>query len=71
MSLVPISSLGAMLGVRTPAIDMIIELGSILHSTDYRVSGRTVESLGLAGLSVKQIRQMVSGMGRYPARRGG
>ena len=57
MSLVPLSSLGSMLGVPTPAIDMIIQLGSILHATDYRAVGRTVESLGLAGLSVKQIRQ--------------
>ncbi len=71
MSLVPLSSLGAMLGVRTPAIDMIIQLGSILHGTDYRASGRTVESLGLSGLTVKQIRQMVSGTGRIPARSGG
>jgi opine dehydrogenase len=61
MSLVPLSSLGEMLGVPTPAIDMMIQLASILHSTDYRAVGRTVESLGLAGLSVKQIRQMVAG----------
>jgi len=56
MSLVPLSSLGAMLGIPTPTIDMIIQLGSILHSIDYRAVGRTVESLGLAGLTVKQIR---------------
>jgi len=61
MSLVPIASMGAMLGVPTPAIDMIVDLGSILHSTDYRAAGRTVESLGLAGLSVRQIRRMVAG----------
>jgi opine dehydrogenase len=70
MSLVPIASLGSMLNVPTPAINMIIELGSILHSTDYRTSGRTVESLGLAGLSVKQIRQMVAGAGGPGFRKG-
>jgi opine dehydrogenase len=70
MSLVPLSSLGSALGVPTPAIDMIIRLGSILHSTDYRAVGRTVESLGLAGLSVKQIRQMVAGAGRSPIQKG-
>ena len=64
MSLVPLSSLGAMLGVRTPVIDMIIEFGSILHGTDYRAQGRTVETLGLSGLTVKQIRPMVSGIRR-------
>lgn len=70
MSLVPLSSLGAMLGVPTPAIDMIIQLGSILHSTDYRAIGRTVESLGLAGLSVKQVRQMVAGAVRSVFQKG-
>ncbi len=60
MSLVPISSIGGMLGVRTPVIDMIIELGSLMHGTDYRACGRTVESLGLAGLSVKQIHVLVT-----------
>jgi opine dehydrogenase len=64
MSLVPIASLGEMLGVATPAIRMTIELGSILHSTDYWAVGRTVESLGLSGMSVRQIRQMVAGAAR-------
>ena len=71
MSLVPLSSLGAMLGVATPVIDIIIEFGSILHGTDYRAQGRTVESLGLSGLSVKQIRQFVGGMRNRQTRRGG
>jgi opine dehydrogenase len=59
MSLVPIASIGSMLGVPTPTIDMIIELGSILHGHDYRGEGRTTESLGLRGLSVKQIHSLV------------
>jgi opine dehydrogenase len=62
MSLVPISSLGEMLKVPTPMIDTIIRLGSVLHNTDYRAVGRTVESLGLAGLTVKQIRHVVAGV---------
>ena len=62
MSLVPIASIGAMLGVATPVTDMIIDLGSMLHDTDYRAAGRTVESLGLAGLTLRQIRQMVGGV---------
>jgi len=70
MSLVPLSSFGSMLGVPTPAIDMVIQLASILHSTDYRAVGRTVETLGLAGLTVKQIRQMVAGAGRAAVRKG-
>lgn len=62
MSLVPIASLGAMLGVPTPVTDMVIDLGSMLHDTDYRAVGRTVESLGLAGLTLRQIRQLVGGV---------
>ena len=58
MSLVPISSIGAMLGVPTPAIDMVIELGSILHGVDYRESGRTVARLGLEGMSVEDIHRL-------------
>ncbi len=61
MSLVPLASLGAMLGVPTPAIRMIVDLASILHTKDYWASGRTVDSLGLAGMSVRQIRRMVAG----------
>jgi opine dehydrogenase len=70
MSLVPLSSLGSMLGVPTPAIDMIIQLGSTLHGVDYRAIGRTVESLGLAGLSVRQIRHLVAGAGRSGVQKG-
>lgn len=59
MSLVPIASIGSMLGVATPAIDLIIELASTLHGKDYRSEGRTVERLGIAGLSVKEIHNLV------------
>ncbi|MFZ2780489.1 MAG: NAD/NADP octopine/nopaline dehydrogenase family protein [Rectinemataceae bacterium] len=60
MSLVPIASIGGMLGVPTPAIDMIIDLADIMHDTDYRTSGRTVETLGIAGLSVEDIHRIVT-----------
>lgn len=59
MSLVPIASLGRMVGVETPTTDSIILLGSILHSVDYWSIGRTAENLGLAGKNLKQIRQFV------------
>ena len=62
MSLVPLSSLGQSLGVPTPTIDMIIQLAQLLHGKDYRREGRTVERLGIAGLSIKQIRQLVVGV---------
>ena len=59
MSLVPIASLGRMVNAPTPAIDSIILLGSILHQTDYWQTGRTVERLGLAGMSLKQFRRFI------------
>ncbi len=62
MSLVPLASIGAQLGVPTPTIDMIIDLGSILHGRDFRAEGRTVERMGLVGLSLKQIHQLVAGV---------
>ena len=60
-SLVPIASIGEMLGVRTPAMKSVIYLASIMHGVDYWTNGRTVEKLGIAGMSVKDIRFLVVG----------
>lgn len=59
MSLVPIASLGKLVGEPTPTIESIILLGSVLHGTDYWAEGRTAESLGLAGMTLKEIRQLI------------
>jgi opine dehydrogenase len=61
MSLVPIASLGDMLGVPVPAIRQMIRLGSLMLGADYERTGRTVKKLGIAGWSVKKIRQMAVG----------
>ncbi len=58
-SLVPIASIGEMLGVETPIIRSMIHMGSLLHNKDYWKEGRKVESLGLAGLSVRDVRRLV------------
>ncbi|HWR12044.1 MAG TPA: NAD/NADP octopine/nopaline dehydrogenase family protein [Rectinemataceae bacterium] len=60
MSLVPMSSIGAMLGIPTPTIDMIITLAEIMNGCDYRAVGRTVESLGIGGMNVEQIHRLVT-----------
>jgi len=60
-SLVPIASLGEMLGVPTPAIRSMITLASAMHGVDYWAQGRTVERLGIKGMSVKDIRFLVVG----------
>ncbi|AZR72986.1 NADP transhydrogenase subunit alpha [Anoxybacter fermentans] len=68
MSLVPISSLGRMLGVPTPAINTIIDMACLLHERDYWAIGRTVEKLGLAGMTVKEIQSYVE-TGKVKVRR--
>ena len=60
-SLVPMASLGKMLGVNTEAMDSIILMGSIINSTDYRAEGRSVENLGIAGLSLRELRLLAIG----------
>jgi len=62
MSLVPLASIGDMLKVDTPTIRFIINLASIMRGKDFLKEGRTVESLGIQGMSIKDIRMLaVSG----------
>ena len=49
------SSLGKLLDVPTPVSDAINILLSVVEKTDFYAEGRTVEKLGLAGLSVDEI----------------
>lgn len=58
--LVPLASLGAALGIRTPVTNAVIELGNILLDRNYWQEGRTIAKLGLAGLSPEQIWDLVS-----------
>ena len=60
-SLVPIASIGEMLGVPTPTIRSIIRLASVVHGVDYWAEGRTVERMGIKGMSIKDIRFLVVG----------
>ncbi|HZX11676.1 MAG TPA: NAD/NADP octopine/nopaline dehydrogenase family protein [Acidobacteriota bacterium] len=62
MSLVTLSSLGKMLKVKTPTIDLVIHCASIMRGIDFWAKGRTVEQLGLKGKTIKEIRMFaVSG----------
>ena len=56
MSLVPLASIGDMLKVNTPTIKSIIHLASIMRGIDFWKTGRTVEKLGIKGMSIKDIR---------------
>jgi len=51
------SSLGKMLGVPTPISDALIAIASAVNETDYYKEGRTVERLGISGMSVKEINE--------------
>jgi opine dehydrogenase len=57
--LVTWSELGRVSGVRTPAIDAVVQLASILNGRDHRATGRTLERLGLAGLDAEGLREAV------------
>jgi opine dehydrogenase len=58
MSLVPMISVGRQIGVKTPTLEALTHLASMLHQRDFWAEGRTVEKLGLAGKSVKDIRML-------------
>ncbi len=62
MSLVPLASIGKMLGVAVPMMEMVINLANVIHGKDYWAEGRTVDHMGLAGLSIKAIRQLAVGV---------
>ncbi len=58
-SLVPIASLGEYLGVKVPTMKSIIQLANVLHNRNYWAEGRTINKLGLDGMTVRQIRRFV------------
>lgn len=59
--LVPLSSIGKLVGVPTPVTDLFIGMSSLLNETDFMKTGLTVEKLGLAGLTKEEIIQKVKG----------
>jgi opine dehydrogenase len=59
MSLVPIASIGEMFGSPCQNICTVIQLANVMHGCDYWETGRTAEKLGLAGLGLQDIRQLV------------
>jgi opine dehydrogenase len=54
--LVAWSSLGQAVGVATPVIDALIEIGGSIMGKNIRQAGRNLEKLGLAGLNLQQIK---------------
>ncbi len=60
MSLVPIASAGRAFGLKSQAIEALILLAGLIMDTNYWTRGRTLESLGLAGLSPGEIRRIAA-----------
>ena len=54
------SSIGKLLNIPTPTIDSIIWLASILNKIDYRKTGRSLDHLGLSGMSKEEIIEYVN-----------
>jgi len=58
MSLVPIASAGKAFGLNTRAIEALILMAGLMMDTNFWTRGRTLESLGLDGLSPGEIRRI-------------
>lgn len=58
MGLCLLSSLGRTCAIQTPVSDALIAIASAIGQTDYTKAGRTLESLGLAGLSLEELKEI-------------
>jgi opine dehydrogenase len=54
------ASLGEMLGVPTPTAHALIHVSSVIHDTDYWQGGRTMERLGLYGMTVEELKSYLT-----------
>jgi opine dehydrogenase len=61
MSLVPLASLAQRYGVSVRGIESIIRIACFIHGTDYWRNGRTLDKLGIQGLSVTELTKYVTG----------
>lgn len=67
--LIPIASFGRHLGLQTPFTESLIQMACGVTTTNYWLSGRTVESLGLAGMTPAEIRAYVeTGLRALPSK---
>ena len=53
--LVPMAEIGNLLGVKTPVIDALIRLASVISRTDYSKDGLTLEKMGLASVAPEHL----------------
>ena len=57
--LVPWSHIGKAVGVATPVIDSVVNIYNLVHERDWWREGRSADDLGLAGMSLEQIKTYV------------
>ena len=57
--LVPMAYLGKLAGVGVTRMETVIKLGEFLTGKDLTASGRRLENLGLAGMTIPEIREYV------------
>ena len=57
--LIPMSALGTAAGVRTPAIDALVETVRNMTGKDFAAEARTLERLGLSGMDGPRIRRVM------------
>ncbi|QXM06515.1 NAD/NADP-dependent octopine/nopaline dehydrogenase family protein [Crassaminicella indica] len=58
-SLVLLSNIGHVVGVKTPVMDSVVTLASSLKDENYWETGYTVEDLGLNGMNLKEIKDFL------------
>lgn len=59
-TLVPLVSIGKMIGVDVSILESFVHIGSALTGQDFMAEGRTVTSLGLDGKTKEEIYEMIS-----------
>jgi opine dehydrogenase len=57
--LVPLEDLGKLVGVDMPICTSLINIANSLLGRDFRETGSTLENIGLGGLSVSELKQLV------------
>jgi opine dehydrogenase len=60
MGLIPMASLGKQLGIDTPIMNTTIQLGTYLLNMDFYKDARTMESLGMTGLSSADLVEFIN-----------
>lgn len=58
--LVPVSQFGSTTGVPTPLVDSIILLAETVNGVPYRGTGRTLDKMGLEGMTAEQVTRSIS-----------